>query len=82
MTKSGLSEQQLDALVQQFDRFGRPPHFYKDVIALADSSENSVVSNSLKTECNLKYAGDGIQCSEDQEAASLGFDQFRKTLGI
>ncbi|MDO6563558.1 M48 family metalloprotease [Amphritea sp. 1_MG-2023] len=73
---NALPAEALDSLIKEFDRYGHPPHYYKDVIALAEAAGDNLASSSLKAECNLKYAGEGVSCAHEQAATGLSFDKM------
>lgn len=65
-------------LLAIFSDYGRPPEYYQEMIILADSLQLPDQVAMLETECSIKYAGDGVSCSKDQNASenSLSFKGF------
>lgn len=70
------------ALLSTFDQYGRPPTYYQDVIAMAESSNLTIDVLALTTECTAKYFGDGIACGGERgaEGTDLSYGSLLKSL--
>lgn len=63
--------EELKALYEEFDRYGRPVEFYYDLIRLAEASDNKGLKLELVIRCQVDYFGDAAACSStDNQAAA------------
>lgn len=76
--KQRLKVGYFDHLMTQFDTYGRPPEYFRDMVVLAENLQLKDKAAALKAECNIKYAGDGVSCSREQDAEenTLSFRRF------
>ncbi|MYL24921.1 M48 family metalloprotease [Halomonas alkaliantarctica] len=77
-----LGSATLEQLNEIFAEYGKPPQYYTDLIELADSTSNTVLSSQLTMECKLHYMGEAVACSpgENAEEQEISYERTLDTL--